>query len=148
MKAAVSHIDAAMTQSRSSLAIDMPEPDMLLYADAIQLGRAVASVIEQVCDSWARPGTGGVTIRPAAHAVYLRIRPSVEAMEPEFVPRAFELARRSGAKRVAAATESCPLSARLELARRILQLHCGELFAMRAAGELPTEWVMRVPLQR
>lgn len=148
MKAAVSHVDAAMTQSRSSLAIDMPEPDMLLYADAIQLGRAVASVVEQVCDSWTRPGKVGVTIRHDDHAVYLRIRPSTEAMEPEFVPRAFELARRSGTKRVAAATESCPLSARLELARRILQLHCGELFSMRAAGEQPTEWVMRVPLQR
>jgi signal transduction histidine kinase len=148
VKMAAAHVDAAMTPPCSSLAIDMPEPDMLLYADPVQLGRALAGVIEHVCGSCAPPSRVGVTVRRDDHALYLRVRTSVEAIEPKFVPRAFELARRSGAVRVAAASESAGCSARLDLVRRVLQLHGGELFALRSAGGLPGEWVMRVPLQR
>jgi len=146
LDAAARFLDSAMTHSGHRLAIDMPEPSTLVCADAVQLGHAIAIVVEQVFDSCELPIKVGLTIRHHESALYLRIRRSSEAIEPNFVPRAYELTPRKQRAMPASGEEhAAPLGTRLDFARRIVQLHGGDLIAHPPAAALPTEWVMRVP---
>ena len=141
-------LDAAMTHSGHSLGFDMPEPGTLLCADSVQLGHAIAIVVEQVFDSSELPIKVGVTIRHHENALFLRIRASAEATQPDFVPRAFELSRKKNGAAASDAGNRPGPGTKLDFARRIVELHGGELFAGPLAAALPTEWVMRVPLRR
>lgn len=148
LNAAARFLDSTMTQSGHRLGIDMPEPATLLCADAVQLGHAIAIVVEQVCDSCELPIKVSVTIRHHENALFMRIRRSVEAIEPGFVPRAFELARQKRRTGPGAGANPPLLGTKLDFARRIVQQHCGDLIGSPPEAVLPTEWVMRVPLRR
>ena len=148
MNLASRFLDSAMTHSGHRLGIDMPEPATLLCADAVQLGHAIAIVVEQVCDSSELPVKVGVTIRHHENALFLRIRRSGDANEPDFVPRAFELSRKKAGAVASAHGERPGLGTKLDFARRIVELHGGDLIANPPAATLPAEWVMRVPLRR
>jgi hypothetical protein len=139
-------LDSTMTHSGHRLGLDMPEPGTLLCADAVQLGHAIAIVVERVCDCFESPIKVGLTIRHHENALFLRVRRSQEAVEPNFVPRAFELARQRSQR---TGDDDRPLAGtKLDFARRIVRLHCGDLFASPPGAAMPTEWVMRVPLRR
>ncbi len=156
LNAAARFLDSTMTHSGHRLGIDMPEPATVLCADSVELGHAIAIVVEQICDASELPIKVGVTIRHHENALFLRIRRSGEAIEPGFVPRAFELARKK--QRASSVGDDTPplLGTRLDFARRIVQLHGGDLIASppasppasSPAAAQPTEWVMRVALRR
>ena len=146
VRVAAQLVDPPMTRTGHQLVIDMPEPDMLLYADSLQLGRAVAGVVEFVGDACEQPGKIGLAVRLGDNAAYLRIALRGEAAEPDFVPRAFELARRSGALLVGSAAECWPPVVQLDFAHQVVQLHGGELLTIRREDERPPEWIARIPL--
>jgi len=99
MSIATQDVDPSMTTSRHDLVVDMPEPQVLLNADAQQLGHAMASVVQLVGDSCERPARIGVTVRHGNNLVYVRIRRVVELPEPDFVRARLSLRAAGGPHR-------------------------------------------------
>src|SRR5439155_23063013 len=122
--------------------VSVPSEPIVLHADPVRLAQVVTNLLVNAAKY--TPATGRIWLtgeRDGAEAV-IRVRDSGVGIEPEFLPRVFDLF--SQADRSLARTRG-GLGIGLMLVRRLVELHGGSVAASSPGVGKGSEFVVRLP---
>jgi signal transduction histidine kinase len=127
---------------RHGLSVSVPEEPLWLEADAVRLTRTVANLIDNAVRCTPPGGEISVTASREGGEVVLRVRDTGIGIDPEMVPRIFDLFAR-GDRSLRHAQGGLGVS--LTLARALVELHGGRIDARSAGVGHGSEFLVRLP---
>ena len=143
VQAAVANSHDKITGARHRLEVDLPDERLFVRGDAGRLAQALASLIGNAAKFTLEPGVVTITVRRAAKTVHLSVKDAGQGIAPEFLPHAFELFAQQDQT---LARTLGGLGVGLTLARRIAQLHGGDVRALSEGIGKGSEFILWLPL--
>lgn len=143
VQAAVSACHDKITGGGHRLEIDVPAERLVVRGDRSRLAQALAHLVGNAAKFSFDPGVVAITVRRVAKTVQVTVRDRGHGIDAVFLPHAFELfaqqdqtlARRLGG-----------LGVGLTLARRVAQLHGGDVEGFSEGPGRGSEFVLWLPL--
>ena len=140
---AVANSHDKINAARHRLEVDVPDQRLFVRGDAGRLAQALANLIGNAAKFTLEPGVVTITVRRAANTVHLSVKDAGQGMSPEFLPHAFELFAQQDQS---LARSMGGLGIGLTLARRIAQLHGGDVEAFSEGIGKGSEFILWLPL--
>ena len=143
VQAAVANSHDKLNAGGHRLEVDVPEQRLYVRGDAGRLAQALANLIGNAAKFSFDPSVVAITVRRAAKTVHLSVKDSGQGIAPEFLPHAFELFAQQDQT---LARSLGGLGVGLTLARRIAQLHGGDVEAFSEGQGKGSEFILWLPL--
>jgi PAS domain S-box-containing protein len=124
------------------LSIELPQEPVMLCGDALRLAQVIANLLNNAAKYTPRAGRIAVSARSEPGWVSVAVRDDGIGIEPESLPRLFEMFGR-----VDSARQRAPggLGIGLALARQLVELHGGRIEARSRGAGLGSEFIVRLP---
>ena len=143
VQAAVANSHDKLNAAKHRLEVDVPDERLHVRGDSGRLAQALANLIGNAAKFTFDPGVVSITVRRAAKTVQLSVKDSGQGIAPEFLPHAFELFAQQDQT---LARTLGGLGVGLTLARRIAQLHGGDVEAFSEGMGKGSEFILWLPL--
>ena len=143
VQAAVAAAQDKLSAGNHRLEVDVPDERLFVRGDRGRLSQALAHLIGNAAQFSLEPGTIAIGIRRAAKTVQISVRDHGEGIDPTFLPHAFELFAQQDQS---LARSRGGLGVGLTLAKRIAQLHGGDVEAFSDGPGHGSEFVLWLPL--
>jgi PAS domain S-box-containing protein len=125
--------------------VDVPDNRLTVFGDLQRLAQLVANLLNNAARYTPRGGRIAVSARAEGSRAALRVRDNGRGIEPQFLERIFDMFVQGDA---AAPRIGGGLGIGLALARRLAELHGGELEAHSEGANQGSEFVLRLPLSQ
>jgi PAS domain S-box-containing protein len=125
------------------LDVDAGDERLFVLGDGSRLAQALANLIGNAAKFSPAPGTISIAVRRAAKTVQIAVKDHGQGIAPEFLPHAFELFAQQDQT---PARTLGGLGVGLTLARRIAQLHGGDVEGFSEGAGRGSEFVLWLPL--
>ncbi len=143
VQAAVAAAQERISAGGHHIEVEVPEERLFVRGDRGRLSQAIAHLITNAAKFSLRPDTITVVVRRVARTVQVLVRDHGEGIDPEFLPHAFELFAQQDQT---LARTLGGLGVGLTLARRVAQLHGGDVEAFSDGPGHGSEFVLWLPL--
>jgi PAS domain S-box-containing protein len=143
VQAAVAASHDKLNAGRHRLEVDVPDERLQVRGDADRLAQALANLIGNAAKFTFEPGVITIGVRRAARTVHISVKDSGQGIAPEFLPHAFELFAQQDQT---LARSLGGLGVGLTLARRIAQLHGGDVEGFSEGIGKGSEFILWLPL--
>jgi PAS domain S-box-containing protein len=143
VQAAVASSHDKLTTGGHRLEVDVPDERVFVRGDRGRLAQALAHLIVNAAKFTFEPGTVSISVRRAAKTVQISIKDRGEGIDPKFLPHAFELFAQQDQT---LARTLGGLGVGLTLARRIAQLHGGDVEGFSEGAGRGSEFVLWLPI--
>jgi PAS domain S-box-containing protein len=142
VQAAVASGHDRLTTAGHRLAVDVPDERIFVRGDRARLTQALAHLIVNAAKFSFEPSAISIAVRRAAKTVQISIKDEGVGIEPTFLPHAFELFAQQDQT---LARTLGGLGVGLTLARRIAQLHGGDVEGFSDGPGRGSEFVLWLP---
>jgi PAS domain S-box-containing protein len=142
VQAAVASDHDKLTTGGHRLEVDVPEERIFVRGDRGRLAQALAHLIANAAKFTFEPSTIWITVRRAAKTVQISVKDRGEGIDPKFLPHAFELFAQQDQT---LARTLGGLGVGLTLARRIAQLHGGDVEGFSEGPGRGSEFILWLP---
>jgi PAS domain S-box-containing protein len=143
VQAAVANSHDKLNSAKHRLEVEVPDERLYVRGDSGRLAQALANLIGNAAKFTFDPGVVSITVRRAAKSVQLSVKDCGQGIAPEFLPHAFELFAQQDQT---LARTLGGLGVGLTLARRIAQLHGGDVEAFSEGMGKGSEFILWLPL--
>ena len=143
VQAAVASSHDKLNAGGHRLDVDVPDERLFVRGDRSRLAQALSHLIVNAAKFSFQPSTVSIGVRRAARTVHISVKDSGSGIEPQFLPHAFELFAQQD-QTLARALGG--LGVGLTLARRIAQLHGGDVEGFSDGPGRGSEFVLWLPL--
>ena len=143
VQAAVASSHDRLTAGGHQLDVDVPDERLFVRGDRERLAQALCHLIVNAAKFTAQPSTVSIAVRRAARTVHVSVKDHGEGIDPKFLPHAFELFAQQDQSR---ARTLGGLGVGLTLARRIAQLHGGDVEGFSEGPGKGSEFVLWLPV--
>jgi PAS domain S-box-containing protein len=143
VQAAVAEAHDKLTAGGHRLEVEVPDARLFVRGDRGRLAQALAHLIANAAKFSPEPGTITIAVQRAARTVQIAVKDQGEGIDPAFLPHAFELFAQQDPN---LARTDGSLGVGLTLARRIAQLHGGDVEAFSEGPGRGSEFVLWLPL--
>jgi len=143
VQAAVASSHDKLTAGGHQLDVDVPDERLFIRGDRDRLAQALSHLIINAAKFTFQPNTVTIGVRRAAKTVHISVKDRGEGIDPKFLPHAFELFAQQDQSR---ARTLGGLGVGLTLARRIAQLHGGDVEGFSEGPGRGSEFVLWLPL--
>jgi PAS domain S-box-containing protein len=143
VQAAVASSHDKLTGAGHQLEVDVPDERLFVRGDRGRLAQALSHLIINAAKFTFQPSTVSIGVRRAARTVQISVKDQGEGIDPKFLPHAFELFAQQDQTR---ARTLGGLGVGLTLARRIAQLHGGDVEGFSEGPGHGSEFVLWLPL--
>jgi PAS domain S-box-containing protein len=143
VQSAVAQSHDKLNAGKHRLEVDVPHQRLQVRGDPGRLAQALANLIGNAAKFTFEPGVVKIAVRSAAKTVQIVVTDQGQGIEPGFLPHAFELFAQQDQT---LARSLGGLGVGLTLARRIAQLHGGEVEAFSAGPGQGAEFILWLPL--
>ncbi len=143
VQAAVANSHDKINAAKHRLEVDVPDQRLFVRGDAGRLAQALANLIGNAAKFTLEPGVVSITVRRAAKTVHLSVKDAGQGIGPDFLPHAFELFAQQDQT---LARTLGGLGVGLTLARRIAQMHGGDIEAFSEGIGKGSEFILWLPL--
>jgi PAS domain S-box-containing protein len=143
VQAAVASSHDKLNAAGHRLEVDVPDERLFVRGDRGRLAQALSHLIINAAKFTFEPGSVSITVRRAARTVQVSVKDQGEGIDPQFLPHAFELFAQQDQTRARALGG---LGVGLTLARRIAQLHGGDVEGFSEGPGRGSEFVLWLPL--
>jgi PAS domain S-box-containing protein len=143
VQSAVARSHDKLNAGKHRLEIDVPDQRLQVRGDAGRLAQALANLIANAAKFTFEPGVVTITVRSAARTVQIVVADQGRGIDPTFLPHAFELFAQQDQT---LARSLGGLGVGLTLARRIAQLHGGDVEAFSEGPGKGAEFILWLPL--
>jgi PAS domain S-box-containing protein len=143
VQAAVAASHDKLTAAGHRLDVDVPDERLFVRGDRGRLAQALSHLIINAAKFSFEPSTISIRVRRAARTVQISVKDQGEGIDPKFLPHAFELFAQQDQTR---ARTLGGLGVGLTLARRIAQLHGGDVEGFSEGPGHGSEFVLWLPL--
>ena len=143
VQTAVAQSHDKINAGRHRLEVEVPDERLHVRGDAGRLAQALANLITNAAKFSFQPGTVSIAVRRAAKTVHISVKDSGRGIDPAFLPLAFELFAQEDQT---LARSLGGLGVGLTLARRIAQLHGGDVEAFSEGAGKGAEFILWLPL--
>jgi len=145
VRAAIEASSPSLAEGGHHVELEMPDAPLAVRGDAARLSQALAQLIGNAARFTPEPGSIGVAVQAVSGSLRIVVRDQGQGVDPAFLPHVFELFaqedRRDGRR-------AAGLGVGLTLARRIAQLHGGDISASSAGRGCGATFVIELPLLR
>ena len=131
-----------LTAGGHRLEVDVPDERIFVRGDRARLAQALAHLIANAAKFTFEPSTIAIAVRRAAKTVQISVKDSGQGIDPAFLPHAFELFAQQDQT---LARTLGGLGVGLTLARRIAQLHGGDVEGFSEGPGRGSEFVLWLP---
>ena len=143
VQAAVADCAAKVTAGGHRLEIDLPEHRLFVRGDHARLAQALGNLVVNAAKFTPQPSVISIGVRQAARTVQVTVKDTGQGIDPQFLPHAFELfAQQSDSL----ARTLGGLGVGLTLAKRIAQMHGGDIEGYSEGPSLGSEFILWLPL--
>ena len=132
-----------LNAGRHTLEVDLADERLFVRGDSGRLAQALSHLIVNAAKFSFEPGVITIRVRPAARTVQISVKDSGQGIEPAFLPHAFELFAQQDQT---LARSLGGLGVGLTLARRIAQLHGGDVEGFSDGPGRGSEFLLWLPL--
>jgi len=143
VQAAVASSHEKLTVGGHQLDVDVPDERLFIRGDRDRLAQALSHLIINAAKFTFQPNTVTIGVRRAAKTVHISVKDRGVGIDPKFLPHAFELFAQQDLSR---ARTLGGLGVGLTLARRIAQLHGGDVEGFSEGPGHGSEFVLWLPL--
>jgi len=143
VQAAVAASHDKLTSAGHRLDVDVPDERLFVRGDRGRLAQALSHLIINAAKFSFEPGTITISVRRAARTVQIAVKDQGAGIDPKFLPHAFELFAQQDQT---LARTLGGLGVGLTLARRIAQLHGGDVEGFSEGPGRGSEFVFWLPL--
>src|SRR6185369_12494247 len=143
VQAAVASSHDKLTVGGHQLDVDVPDERLFIRGDRDRLAQALSHLIINAAKFTFQPNTVTIGVRRAAKTVHISVKDRGVGIDPKFLPHAFELFAQQDLSR---ARTLGGLGVGLTLARRIAQLHGGDVEGFSEGPGHGSEFVLWLPL--
>jgi PAS domain S-box-containing protein len=143
VQAAVASSHDRLTAGGHQLDVDVPDERLFVRGDRERLAQALCHLIVNAAKFTFQPSTVTIHVRRAARTVHISVKDAGEGIDPKFLPHAFELFAQQDQSR---ARTLGGLGVGLTLARRIAQLHGGDVEGFSEGPGQGSEFVLWLPV--
>lgn len=143
VQTAVANSHDKINAARHRLEVDVPDERLVVRGDTGRLAQALANLIGNAAKFTFDPGVVSITVRRAGKTVQLSVKDAGEGIAPDFLPHAFELFAQQDQR---LARSQGGLGVGLTLARRIAQMHGGDVHAFSEGLGKGSEFILWLPL--
>ncbi|MEO8923919.1 MAG: ATP-binding protein [Caldimonas sp.] len=143
VQTAVAQCHGKLNAGGHRLEVDVPDQRLQVRGDPARLAQALSNVIANAAKFTFEPGVVTITVRRAAKTVQVSVKDHGEGIDPAFLPLAFELFAQQDQT---LARSLGGLGVGLTLARRIAQLHGGDVEAFSEGLGQGAEFILWLPL--
>ncbi len=143
VQTAVANSHEKLNAGRHRLEVDVPDQRLYVRGDAARLAQALANLIANAAKFTFEPGVVSIAVRRAARTVQISVKDHGQGIDPGFLPHAFELFAQQDQT---LARSLGGLGVGLTLARRIAQLHGGDVEAFSEGPGKGAEFILWLPL--
>ena len=143
VQAAVAANHDKLTTARHRLDVDVPDARLFVRGDRARLAQALSHLIINAAKFTFEPSTISISVRRAARTVQIAVKDQGAGIDPKFLPHAFELFAQQDQT---LARTLGGLGVGLTLARRIAQLHGGDVEGFSEGPGRGSEFVLWLPL--
>jgi PAS domain S-box-containing protein len=143
VQAAVASSQDKLTAGGHQLDVDVPDERLFIRGDRSRLAQALSHLIVNAAKFSFEPSTISISVRRAAQTVHVSIKDKGAGIDPGFMPHAFELFAQQDQT---LARTLGGLGVGLTLARRIAQLHGGDVEGFSEGPGQGSEFVLWLPL--
>ena len=143
VQAAVASSHDKLTGAGHRLDVDVPQERLFVRGDRGRLAQALSHLIINAAKFSFEPSTISISVRRAARTVHIAVKDQGAGIDPAFLPHAFELFAQQDQT---LARTLGGLGVGLTLARRIAQLHGGDVEGFSEGPGRGSEFVFWLPL--
>ena len=143
VQAAVAASHDKLNAGGHQLAVDVPDERLFVRGDRARIAQALSHLIINAAKFTFQPSTISIGVRRAAKTVHISVKDTGSGIDPEFLPHAFELFAQQDQT---LARTLGGLGVGLTLARRIAQLHGGDVEGFSEGPGRGSEFVLWLPL--
>jgi PAS domain S-box-containing protein len=143
VQAAVASSHDKLTGAGHRLDVDVPQERLFVRGDRGRLAQALSHLIINAAKFSFEPSTISISVRRAAKTVHIAVKDQGAGIDPAFLPHAFELFAQQDQT---LARTLGGLGVGLTLARRIAQLHGGDVEGFSEGPGRGSEFVFWLPL--
>ncbi len=143
VRAAVDAAGSLLEAHQHLLRMDLPEEPLWLQADAARLTQALGNVISNAVRFTPDPGLIIVTLRRDGDSAHISVKDTGSGISPEFMPHVFDPFEQEDQSLT---RKQSGLGVGLTIARRLTQLHGGDLQAFSEGQGYGAEFVFTLPL--
>ena len=143
VQTAVANSHDKINVARHRLDVDVPDERLYVRGDSGRLAQALANLIGNAAKFTFEPGVVSIAVRRAAKTVHLSVKDAGQGIAPDFLPHAFELFAQQDQT---LGRTLGGLGVGLTLARRIAQLHGGDVEAFSEGIGKGSEFILWLPL--
>jgi PAS domain S-box-containing protein len=143
VQAAVATSHDKLNAGGHQLAVDVPDERLFVRGDRGRLAQALSHLIINAAKFTFQPSTISIDVRRAAKTVHISVKDAGSGIDPQFLPHAFELFAQQDQT---LARTLGGLGVGLTLARRIAQLHGGDVEGFSEGPGQGSEFVLWLPL--
>jgi PAS domain S-box-containing protein len=143
VQSAVASSHERLNAGRHRLEVEVPDLRLQVRGDPRRLAQALANLIANAAKFTFEPGVITLAVRRAAKTVQISVKDPGQGIEPVFLPHAFELFAQQDQT---LARSLGGLGVGLTLARRIAQLHGGDVEAFSEGPGQGAEFILWLPL--
>lgn len=130
-----------LNERHHALAVQLPETEVRLIADAVRLSQVLANLLTNSAKYTPVGGAIHVSADATADGVTIRVRDNGVGIDPAMLPAIFDLFVRGDHP----AGAGSGLGIGLALARRLVEMHGGELIAASEGRDRGSEFLVRLP---
>ncbi len=143
VQAAVAHSHDRINAGKHRLEVEVPNERLYVRGDSARLSQALAHLIDNAAKFSLEPGIVSIEVRRVAKTVQISVTDRGHGIEPAFLPQAFEIF----AQQDQTMSRSLGgLGVGLTLARRVAQLHGGDVEGFSEGPGHGSEFVLWLPL--
>jgi PAS domain S-box-containing protein len=143
VQTAVANSHDKLNAGRHRLDVDVPDERLHVRGDAGRLAQALANLIANAAKFSFEPGVVTISVRRAAKTVHISVKDTGQGIAPDFLPHAFELFAQQDQT---LARSLGGMGVGLTLARRIAQLHGGDVEGFSEGIGKGSEFILWLPL--
>ena len=143
VQAAVASAHDKLNAGGHQLDVDVPDERLFVRGDRGRLAQALSHLIINAAKFSFEPSTISISVRRAARTAHISVKDKGSGIAPEFLPHAFELFAQQDQT---LARTLGGLGVGLTLARRIAQLHGGDVEGFSEGPGRGSEFVLWLPL--
>ena len=143
LRAATETSQGKLDAAGHTLRVDLPHSPLWVNGDSIRLAQAVSNILSNAATFTPQPSVISVSARAVGDTLHIAIRDEGQGITAEFLPYVFDLFSRHDLQ---AGGNPGGLGLGLPLARRVAQLHGGDVKAYSEGPGCGAEFVMSLPL--
>ena len=143
VQTAVTRSHERINAGKHRLDVDVPDQRLFVRGDSNRLAQALANLIGNAAKFSFEPGVVAISVRRAAEDVRISVKDHGQGIDASFLPQVFDLFAQ---QHQTLARSLGGLGVGLTLARRIAQLHGGDVEAFSDGPGKGSEFILRLPL--